>query len=168
MLVATMHFLTPSGACEHTARQSDPRARAPAPPRRSAEQQRTTQKGRGDSWEGEGRLRFLSPSRCNTPRSVCTSHSRSGVFPVPGSPVPTPTTEHTSAPSGRSWPASPTVAESRLAVRQEQVPSPAPRGAPQSALRSPRHEEGCKQKIETRGEASACSCSSPLCPPGQA
>lgn len=66
MLVATMHFLTPSGACKHTAHQSNPWTRASAPLSESAEQQYRTQKDRGDSWEAEGDTCFLLPSTCNT------------------------------------------------------------------------------------------------------
>lgn len=55
MLVATMHFLTPSGACKHTTHQSHPL-------KRSAEWQRD----RSDSWEAGWGTCFLSPSTCNT------------------------------------------------------------------------------------------------------
>lgn len=108
-----------------------------APLRRSAEQQRD----RDDSWEVEWGTCFLSTSTYNT--EVYLHLSLCSVLPpAPVFPVPTLITKHTSAPSGRFWPASPRAAESRLAVQQEQAPSPAPQGAPQFALRSPRNKEG--------------------------
>lgn len=143
MLVATMHFLTPSGACKHTTHQSCPWAWLCF----------TEEECRAERW---GNLRsgvgyMLSHPPHAIPRYIYTSHLCSVLSPAPVFPVPTLITKHTSAPSGRSWPASPRAAESRLAAQQEQAPSPAPQGAPQFALRSPRHKKGCKHQTETRG-----------------
>lgn len=66
MLVATMHFLTPSGACKHTAHQSNPWARASAALRKSAEQQHRTQEDRSDSWEVEQGHMLSLTLTCNT------------------------------------------------------------------------------------------------------